>query len=151
MLPESNVQVAITPISKTNGATADTTAGLAIDTKGYDYMQLVVFTGTADVVSDTLSVLKLQECDTTVTSSFADVTGARSGTDFTIATNAYTSTTNQNVWMFRVNLGPPRKRYLAVVASPQTTMVMAAVAMLGRAEQAPDSAANADCLNVVTL
>ena len=150
MLPESAAVIGIIPISISNGGTSGSTLN-PIDTKGFDYAQIVVFASTADVVSDTLSVLKLQECDTTVASSFADVVGAKSGTDFTIATNAYTSTTNQNVWMFRVNLGPPRKRYLKVLATPQTTMVLAALCMLGRAEQAPDSAATAQCQNVVTL
>jgi sugar (pentulose or hexulose) kinase len=100
MVPAFKTVVAITPISKTAAATA---TGEFIDTKDWDYVNISVFAGTADVVSNTLSVLKIEEGDTT--SSFATFAGAVSGTDYTIATNAYTSTTNQNVWSFGVDTG----------------------------------------------
>ena len=150
MLPAAKHFVAITPISKTNGATAGGTADLPIDTLGYDFMNLTVIASTADVVSNTLSVLLLKEADVTATSSMANVSGSVGGTDFTIATNAYTSTSNQNIWTYNVDLRG-RKRYLRVYASPQTTMVMAAVASLYRGEQAPITATKANALNVVSL
>lgn len=147
MLPQLKTVIAIIPISKTNGATA---TGEIIDTQGYDWCTVNVFASTADVVSDTLSVLKLQECDTTVTTSFANISGCLGGTDFTIATNAYTSTTNQNVWQFNVDCRN-RKRYLKVIASPQTTMVMAGAALLGRGEQSPNTATKGAVLNLVEV
>lgn len=147
MLPQPKSVIAIIPISKTNGATA---TGEIIDTLGYDYATIDVIAHTADVVSNTLSVLKLQEADVTATTSFANVSGAVGGTDFTIATNAYTSTTNQNVWKFNVDLRA-RKRYLKVLASPQTTMIIAGVANLMRGEQAPITAAKAVALNLVEI
>lgn len=147
MLPQAKAMIAIIPVSKTNGATA---TGEIIDTKDYDYCTIDVFAHTADVVSDTLSVLKLQECDTTVATSFANVSGAVGGTDFTIATNAYTSTTNQNIWKFNVDCRA-RKRYLKVIASPQTTMIIAGVANLLRGEQAPINATKANVLNLVEI
>jgi len=148
MLPAAKHWLAIIPISKTAAATAST--DLPIDTLGYDFMSVTVIASTADVVSNTLSVLKLTEADVTAATSFSNVSGAVGGTDFTIATNAYTSTTNQNVWTFNVDLRA-RKRYLKVLASPQTTMVIGAVASMYRGEQAPISATKANALNLVSL
>lgn len=144
MVPTSKSVIAITPISKTNGATA---TGEFIDTKGFDYVEISIIASTADVVSNTLSVLKIEEGDTT--SSVATFSGAVAGTDFTIATNAYTSTANgQNVWKYGIDLRG-RKRYLRVSVSPQTTMVIGGVAHLHRAEQMPTSASAAGALNAI--
>jgi hypothetical protein len=66
MVPSFKSVVAITPISKTAGATA---TGEIIDTKDCDYVNIAICAGTADVVSNTLSVLLIEEGDTT--SSFA--------------------------------------------------------------------------------
>lgn len=145
MQPIAKNVIAIIPISKTNGATAASEASL-IDTKGWDYCEITVIASTADVVSNTLSVLKIEEGDTT--SSVATFSGCVQNTDYTVATNAYTSTTNQNVWSFGIDCRS-RKRYLKVSASPQTTMVIAATARLSRGEQAPNSAATAGALNAV--
>ena len=62
MVPASKSVIAIIPISKTNGATA---TGEMIDTKGFDYAEISIIASTADVVSNTLSVLKIEEGDTT--------------------------------------------------------------------------------------
>lgn len=146
MVPLSKSVIAITPISKTNGATA---TGEMIDTKGFDYAEISVIASTADVVSNTLSVLKIEEGDTT--SSVATFAGAVQNTDFTVATNAYTSTANgQNVWKYGIDLRG-RKRYLRVSASPQTTMVIGGVANLFRAESMPVTAAQAGVLNHVLV
>ncbi len=143
MVPALKSVVAITPISKTAGATA---TGELIDTKDFDYVNIAICAGTADVVSNTLSVLLLEEGDTT--SSFATFSGAVSGTDYTIATNAYTSTTNQNVWSFGVDTRN-RKRYLRVKASPQATMVIGGIATLSRGKSSPATAADAGALNAI--
>jgi hypothetical protein len=143
MLPHPKTVIAIIPISKTNAATA---TGELIDTKGYDFCSIGIGASTADVVSNAPTVLKIEEGDTT--SSFATFTGAVSGTDYTIATNAYTSTTNQNVWAFHVDCRA-RKRYLRVSFSPATTMVIGGVAMLHRGEQAPATSALAGTLNSI--
>lgn len=147
MVPNTKHMIAIVPISKTNGATA---TGEPIDTKGWDYVDIAVVASTADVVSNTLSVLKIEEGDTT--SSYATFTGAVSGTDYTIATNAYTQIGatggSQNVWSFHVDTRA-RKRYLRVSASPQTTMVIGGAAVLSRGEKGPVSVSDAGALNAV--
>jgi hypothetical protein len=144
MLPATKTVIAITPISKTAGATA---TGEMIDTKGWDYCSIVLIAGTADVVSNTLSVLKIEEGDTT--SSVATFAGAKQDTDFTVATNAYTSTSNgQNVWALGIDCRT-RKRYLRLSASPQATMVIAATAQLSRGEKGPSTAAEAGALNAI--
>jgi hypothetical protein len=113
-------------------------------------MSVTVFGGTVNTTSNTLSVLTLKEADVTNTSSFANVSGAVGGTDFTIAAAAYATTSNQNIWTFNVDLRG-RKRYLRVFASPQTTQLVAGLASLYRGEQAPVTAAKANALNVVSL
>jgi hypothetical protein len=145
MLPHSKAAIAIVPISKTNGATA---TGEAIDRLGFDYVEIDIIASTADVVSNTLSVLKLQESATTDATNFADISAG--GTQFTIATNAYTSAASQNIWSFKVD-GRGRKRYLRVLASPQTTMVIGGTAKLFRAKQALVTAAGQGALNVVNV
>lgn len=147
MVPFTKHVIAIIPISKTNGATA---TGEPIDTKDWDFVDIAVVASTADVVSNTLSVLKLEEGDTT--SSYATFTGAVKDTDYTIATNAYTAFgatgASQNVWSFHVDTRG-RKRYLRVSASPQTTMVIGGAAVLSRGAQGPTTSAAAGALNAV--
>jgi hypothetical protein len=143
MVPAPKVVTAIIPISVASGGTA---SGALIDTKDWDYVTIGIVASTADVVSNTLSVLKIEEGDTT--SSVATFTGAVSGTDYTIATNAYTSTTNQNIWSFHVDTRG-RKRYLKVSASPQTTMVIGGIAILTRGAKAPTTSAEAGSLNAI--
>jgi hypothetical protein len=151
MLPAAKHYVAITPQSATNGATVGgTSEPVAIDTLGYDFAMVTVFGGTTATTSQGLSVLTLKEADVTNTSSFANVSGAVSGTDFTIVASAYSQTANNNIWSFNVDLRG-RKRYLRVYASPTTTQLLAGIATLTRGEQAPITAAKANCLQLVSL
>lgn len=144
MLPQPKHVCAITPISKTNGATA---TGETMDMKGYRHATITVVAATADVVSNKPTVLKLQEADVTNTSSFADISGAVGGTDFTIA-NAKTDV--PNVYGFHVDLRK-RKRYLRVLVSPQTTQVIAGAAQLHKGEEAPITATQGGIQNLVEL
>jgi len=136
--------MAIVPISKTNGATA---SGY-VDTKGWDYLSLAVISSTADAVSNKPSVLKLQEADVTNASSFADISGAVGGTDFTIP-NAETTAANPVV-LFNVDLRA-RKRYIQAVVSPVTTQVIGAVGMLTQGEVAATDATKAGVGAVVSI
>jgi len=142
MLPALKQQIPIMSVSKTNGATA---SGY-VDTLDFDFLTIDVIATTADVVSNKPSVLKLQEADDTNATSFADITGFRGGTDFTIP-NAVTAATAaiQNAYKFNVD-ARVRKRYVQVVISPQTTQTITAIANLGRGEQSPSTATKAGVL-----
>lgn len=146
MLPQPKIVTAITPVSVTNGATA---TGGNIDTLGYRHCAIAIVATTADVVSNKPSVLKLQESATTDTTNYADISGAVGGTDFTVA-NAVTQ--GENNYLFQVaQLGTKRKRYLRSLYSPRTTQVVAGVAILSRAEEAPITAAKANVSNLVEI
>lgn len=146
MLPMNKKVIALVPASVATSATA---AGPLIDTKGYKYMSLDVFAATADVVSNTLAVLKLQEADTTDATNLVDVTAFKAGSGFTLATNAGTNSSTPNIWAMLVDLRN-RKRYLQVSVTPKTTMVMSALATLSRGEVTPTNAAQMGVLQMVT-
>jgi hypothetical protein len=146
MLPQLKTYVAVNGSSLTNGATG---TGI-IDTVGFDWATIDVVATTANVVSNIPTTVKLQEADVTNATSFADIVGFRSGTDFTIPANAVTAATAvlQNSFKFNVDLRQ-RKRYIQVVYSPQTTQTVTAIANLGRGEQSPSTAAKANALTLV--
>jgi len=142
MTPQLKTIVAINAVSKTNGATA---TGI-IDTLGYDFASIDVVATTADVVSNTPTVCKLQEADVTNATSFADITAFATPT-MPNANTAATATL-QNNFKFNVDCRA-RKRYLQVVYTPQTTQTVTAIANLGRGEQAPVTAAKANAMTLV--
>lgn len=127
--------VLVTPASFTNGATA---SGY-VDTRGFEYLEVAVAAATANVVSNAPSVLKLMESDDTVTSNFANISGAVGGTDFTIG-NHLTDAPNQHV--FGVDLRG-RKRYIRCDVSPRTTQIMSITGRLSRSQEAPTNATKA--------
>ena len=108
-------------------------------------------TQSASTQAGSPSVLKIQESDTTVVTSFADVVGFRGGSatatnvDFVVGIG---KTTGINAYKFNVDCRP-RKRYLNVVISPTTTQTFATNANGFRAEQSPVTAAKAGTLNLV--
>jgi len=152
MQPAMATRVAINAASTTNGGTA---SGI-IDTlmpegQKADFVSIDVIATTADAVSNKPTVLKLQESDTTVATTFADIVGARGGTDFTIP-NAVTAATAVIKNQYKLNVdAKKRKRYLQVVVSPQTTQVISAVANLMKPHVAPIAAGGANALTLVEI
>lgn len=142
MTPQLKTIVAVNAASTTNGGTA---SGI-IDTLGYDWATIDVIASTADVVSNSPTVVKLQEADVTNSSSFADITAFATPT----VPNANTAATAtlQNNFKFNVDC-KSRKRYLQAVYSPRTTQTVTVVANLGRGEQAPVTAAKANAMVLV--
>jgi hypothetical protein len=134
MNPNTKSVNAILSTGATNGATVTA----AIDRLGYDHMSLDVVAGTANVVSNTFTTLKLSESDITDATGYSDIAAFTGGGDdgFTIGNQL---TNALNVYRFDVDLRG-RKRYLKVTASPQTTQAIIANARLSKAEQIPDSA-----------
>jgi hypothetical protein len=132
---------------------AGTFTSANIDLLGVDYVTIDISatTQSASTQAGSPSVLKIQESDTTVVTSFADVVGFRGGSatatnvDFVVGVG---KTSGVNAYKFNVD-ARGRKRYLNVVASPTTTQTFEVTANGFRAEQAPNTAAKAGVLNLV--
>lgn len=136
--------------SATNGGTF-TSAN--IDLLGVDYctIDIAASTQSASTQAGSPSVLKIQESDTTVASTFADVTGFRGGS--ALATNVdfvvgIGRTSGINAYKFNVD-ARNRKRFLNVVAVPTTSQTFEVTANGFRAEQSPVTAAKAGVLSLV--
>ena len=134
----------------TNGATG-TSAN--IDLLGIDFVTIDVAatTQSASTQAGSPSVLKIQESDTTVVTSFADVVGFRGGSatatnvDFVVGIG---KTSGSNQYKFNVD-ARARKRYLNVVVTPTTTQTFYVSANGFRAEQSPSTAAKAGVLSLI--
>jgi len=144
MLSQPKIVFALDETSTTAAATATA----RFDTLGYDQLSIMVRAGTANVVSNKPTVLKLQEADTTDASNLANISGFVGGTDFTIPNaNTAATATLQNDYQFNVDCRA-RKRYIVVSISPATTQLVKAVGVLTRGEAAPNTTGRA---NVMTL
>jgi len=136
--------------SLTNGATG-TSAN--IDTLGVDYVtiDIAATTQSASTQAGSPTTLKIQECDTTVVTSFADVVGFRGGSatatnvDFVVGIG---KTTGVNAYKFNVDCRS-RKRYLNVVVTPTTTQTYYVSANGFRSEQSPVTATKAGVLSLI--
>ena len=134
--------VAITPPGAIiDDASATTTA---IDTKGWDYCQIVVLLGATDIA---MTALKVQESnDDGSTDTYADVTGLLFGASTNVAgsTSTLPSATDDNkFFIFEIDLRG-RDRYLDLVATcgnGSTGTYITAFAILSRGEEAPVTAA----------
>ena len=133
--------------SVTNGATSTA----SFDTIGYNLAHLDVRMATADNSTNSPSVFKLSESDTTDATNYSDVTqfvgGGAGGWTIPAAITAATATV-QNDYRFTIDLRA-RKRYIKLSISPRTTQVISAVVNLGRAENAPVTAAKAGIASLV--
>lgn len=137
-------------MSGTNGATA-TSAN--IDLLGVDFVSIDIAatTQSASTQAGSPSVLKIQECDTTVASSFADVVGFRGGS--ALATNVdfvvgIGKTTGANAYKMNID-ARGRKRFINVVVSPTTTQTFEVTANGFVNEQAPNTATKANVLSLI--
>jgi hypothetical protein len=124
-----------------------------IDTLGVDFVTIDVAatTQSASTQAGSPSVLKIQESDTTVVTSFADVVGFRGGSatatnvDFVVGIGR---TSGVNAYKFNVDCRN-RKRFLNIVVSPTTTQTFTVNANGFRAEQSPSNATKAGVLSLV--
>lgn len=152
MFPQLKATAAINAVSATNG---ETVTSSVIDTLGYDWatIDLIATTQAASTQAGSPATLKLQENDTTVTTSFADIVGARGGSatatnvDFLVGIGV---TSGNNTYKFNVDLRG-RKRYLSLVVSPKTTQTFSAIVNLGRGEQSPVNASKAGVLSLIEI
>lgn len=124
-LQNAKFVLSLAPIS-VNGTAATTTE---IDTLGYDYLTLVVQTGSLGATMDELSIT---ESDT-AGSGHAAVTG---GT----WTDPVGTTDNNKIYAAFIDLRK-RKRYIKLVADPgASASLVSSVGILTRAEVSPTSA-----------
>ena len=145
MLPYGKQVIVISQASTTNAATATGN----IDTQGYDYATIDVIMATSNDTTNNPTVFKLAECDTTVVTSFANITAAvGDGTGgFTIPA----AVTSGNWGMkFNVDLRG-KKRYLKLSISPLTTQVITAIANLFRGDELPVDTTKANVKALVNL
>jgi hypothetical protein len=151
MMPALKAVTAVNGVSATN---AGTVTSSVIDTMGYDWASIDVWgtTQAASTQAGSPSVLKLQEADNTSSTSFVDIVGFRGGSatatnvDFLVGF----STTLTAVPSYKFNVDcRARKRYLSLVISPATSQTFYANVNLGRAENAPSTAARAGVLSLI--
>lgn len=124
-----------------------------IDLLGVRYVtiDIAATTQAASTQAGSPSTLKLQESDTTVASTFADVVGFRGGSalgtnvDFVVPIGR---TAGVNAYRFNVNC-LARKRYLNVVTQPTTTQTFYVTANGFRMEDTPANAASAGLLAMI--
>jgi hypothetical protein len=132
---------------------AATGTSAVIDTIGIDFVTIDVAATTqlASTQAGSPSVLKLQQCDTTVVSSFVDIVGFRGGSatatnvDFVVGIGR---TSGVNAYKFNVNT-KATMRYLSVVVSPATSQTFTVNANGFRAEQSPSTAIKAGVLSLI--
>jgi hypothetical protein len=141
-LANSKSVVSLLGTGVTNGATV--TAN--IDTLGCKgFLSVDLITGTANVVSNTFTTLKLSHSDDTVVTNFADISGFVGGTDFTIAAM---NTSDANVYRFEVDLRG-KKRYIKLTAAVRTTQEMVMAARLSHRESAVKDATTGNVTQIV--
>lgn len=142
----------ITPPAAINSSdnTAFTTA--EIDTKGWDYLQVAAILGATDAALGSLAVT---ESDT-AGSGHANVTGLVWGTSSNIAgsTSTLPSSTNDNgIFLFEIDLRG-RKRYFDVTATTSdvtTGTFLTVFAILSRSKDAPTTAAERGCVEILRV
>jgi hypothetical protein len=123
----------------------------AIDTAGFDYLQVVVTLGATDIA---MTALKLQTSDTD--GSYADLTGAVFGTSNTIAGTASTlpsATDDNKLFIIEVDLRG-KKRFFDLVATMGDGSAggfVAAVAILSKGEITPITAAGAGAAQILRV
>ena len=130
-------------------STATTT--MTFDTVGYDYLVVDVLSGTQTTTDPAITTITFKEADNTSATSFAAIvalTGATAtSTSAGFVIPAVTVTGVGAGLQFQIDLRK-RKRYIMLNMTPGTTLVIGAVAQLGRAEQSPLTAAQKSVTNL---
>jgi hypothetical protein len=143
------IQIAATKTDAkaTASVAASATHSHEIDTLGFEYVSIdVVYSPFTSTTSNAAPVLRLTQHDVTGTGQ-TNISGFVGGTDFTVAAGTTTGANVGYVARFNVDMRGKR-RFLTLYTSPGNTVAVNSVARLGRAEEAPVSAATK---NVGTL
>jgi len=134
MMQIPKMQVLISPVSATTGATVD---GYA-DLNGFDFAIVHVVMSGVVAPSNKPGALTLRHGSTTARTNGATFSGCKSGTDYTIPD----AVTGANSYMFALDWRG-RARYLTLAVSPRTTQIISAIAMCYRADEMPDNSTEA--------
>ncbi len=128
-------------------ATNGTVTSSTIDASGFDHAQVVFLVNGGAGTALSPSAVQLQESDTDAATAYANISGLTGGTSsYATQVTAATSTTNTSPFLVvDVDL-KKRKRYLRALVTGNNvgtgvTANVVAFALLGRATQAPTSAA----------
>jgi hypothetical protein len=146
MLSLQNKKYAVVLKQQSTSAGATFTTDL-IDTLGFREVEIIVHASTSDNATNNPSVLKVMEADTTDATNLADISGYVGDTDYTIPASP-TATTTAPFAVFNIPT-QGRKRYFCVKGSPLTTQTFSVIAILGRPEEAPNSATEQNVAVVV--
>lgn len=120
-------------------ATGTTATDIEIDTRGYDYLTVVIQLGN---VAANMTALKLQESDSSGASE-ADFTGS--------AFTAPTSSDDNKFYVALLDLRK-RKRYISIVATAGAgATLISAIGILSRAEVTPTSATERGAAEQIVL
>lgn len=125
--------VLVAPTTTLNSGGTANISGVdsTIDTLGYDFLQVVVLTGTIASGGE-VSVFKLQSSDTD--GSYADVTGATVGAD------AADDTADDSRLVINVPLAGQKRYWQAVVSCDESANTpVTVIANLGKANSSPAS------------
>ena len=137
-------------LRESSTATNATATGV-LDCLGFDFATIDIYAGTNSAVTQTHTVLKLTEGDTTVYSNSSDITAfVGGGTGGFTLPNVATQTADQKSLQFNVDCRT-RKRYLFAAITPSGTaaQVVSMIGNLARAEIVPVTAAAANLLLMV--
>lgn len=131
--------VALGPVSLTAAGTA-TSAN--IDCKGYEELQLVVTKTTHS--NDYITVLTIQQSDSTDATNFATVSGYVVATDYTLSslTGGTNAASEKAAGVFNIDLRGKKRYFRVLVTNGGVTGVVGITGTLARAEQAPITATN---------
>lgn len=146
MIHAQNHKVAAELPTAAIGATA--TATLTIDTLGYDHcsVNVVRASNASTVFANVIKVEESDESNANFTNVTALVGGGTGG--FGIPAIGATATGSASVLKLDVDT-KAKKRYLKVSYTPGATATVAILARLGRGEEAPVTAADANVIGLV--
>jgi hypothetical protein len=132
----------VCPLGPVSLTAAGTATSANIDCKGYEELQLVVTKTTH--ASDYITVLNIQQSDSTDATNFAAVTGYVAGTDWTLAslTGGTNAATEKAAGVFNIDLRGKKRYFRVLVTNGAVTGVVGITGTLARAEQAPITATN---------
>lgn len=135
----------IVPADVASNATATGT----VDTKGYDYCQLIWHIATGSSTGDPPQTCKVEESDdlTTYTAMvpFTGGTATSTSVGFVIPNS---HATVEQLYAMNIDLRG-RKRYFKCSICPNTNQINAVIAVLDRARTMPDTTTEAGCALVV--